>query len=954
MSPSRAAKQPKTGTSVLSLWLASVAVLALCLLSLAQHTEAASCTDDVTLDSQVAINNFASDYAGCSSLGSLRVQEAVDGDIQSLEGLSQLTSVDGALQIFNNARLLTVDGLENITSVGAQLDLFNNARLNSINGLRSVTQVGGFLDISYSSYLPNVDALTKVASVGTRLRLFHLYGLHDCKGIAPFISSLPDNLAARVEKVKVGIEGQVPRNGSGANSIAACLNSYQDHTDGLALSGSKPNIIVFIMDDVGLDQLSTFDYGGTVPPVTPSLDQIANAGARFTNVWAMPECSPSRIALFTGQLPVMSGTTGALGPSDLANSQLNPYQDTLVDHLGRAGYTSAMVGKWHMGGPENNEAEKTTPIEAGFDYYYGNVHGFLRSIDTTAGGVAAKGTYSCGFVPSTASDATHGADTGACYTASGSCTVISTPAIAEPGRTCMEQGGIFEPGATSCASSPPATLDFELENAYYVGKLEKMSKPAIAGAPVQIEEFTTREYRTSVESNEAIRWLNARSADEPYFLAVSYSAAHTPLQQIPQVFGTGDIGVSTSSSLDCADSVDQRALQKAIISFMSEEIGRVLIESGLMAKTGAGGSLELTAKGSNTLIVILGDNGTLGYSVNAPFDPTRAKGQVYQTGVQVPLLIAGAGVGDTGLARHGLASIIDIYGAISDAAGLDLLSDSSPFAPVSLAGNMAHALTANQRSQMAVNVAPNIQPNDVFNPPCALGTACSVTPINKGVCEDNNGVWYGPGATGLTAAGSPIPSAGFTACWAANQFLFGLNEPLLNVLPTGQSAAATETYKYVVTSWVDYDPQSDGPKTTEIEELFLIKDADGDPLIDRESLNLLAAPSLTEEASLALEVLKGDLLQYQALGEWAAEDGNRDGIVDERDLELAQSVATNWGLSSFYDVNRDGLTNAEDIEAIARAIAGTLGIPVPVLPVFALLALAFFLSLMVRGRLARS
>jgi len=943
-------KPLKTLTSVVSL---SCTLLTLCLLPVARHTKAASCADDVTLDSQAAINNFASDYAGCISLGSLRVEESVDGDIQSLRGLSQLTSVDGALQIFNNARLTNVDGLDNITSIGAQLDLYNNARLNSINGLRSVTQVGGFLDISYSSYLPNVDALTNVASVGTHLRLFQLYGLHDCKGIAPFISSLPDNLVARIEKVKVGIEGQVPRNGSGANSIAACLNSYQDHTNGLALSGSKPNIIVFIMDDVGLDQLSTFDYGGTAPPLTPSLDQIANAGARFTNVWAMPECSPSRIALFTGQLPVESGTTGALGPSDLANSQLNPYQDTLADHLGRAGYTSAMVGKWHMGGPENNQAEKTTPIEAGFDYYYGNVHGFLRSIDTTAGGVAAKGTYSCGFVPSTASDATHGADTGACYTASGSCTVISTPATAEPGRTCMEQGGLFDPGPTSCASSPPAALDFELENAYYVGKLEKMSKPASEAAPVQIEEFTTREYRTSVESNEAIRWLNARAADEPYFLAVSYSAAHTPLQQIPQVFGTTGIGVVTSSSLDCTDSIDQRALQKAIISFMSEEIGRVLFESGLMARTGVGGALELTAKGANTMIVILGDNGTLGYSVNAPFDPTRAKGQVYQTGVQVPLLIAGAGVGDTGLARHGLASIIDIYGAISDAAGLDLLSGSSPFDPVSLAGNMAHAQTANQRSQMAVNVAPNIQPNNLFNPPCALGTACSVTPINKGVCEDNNGVWYGPGATGASAAGSPIPASGFTACWEANQFLYGLGEPLLTVLPTAQSAAATETHKYVVTGWVDYDPVSDGPKTTEIEELFLIKDTDGDPLIDRESLNLLAARSLTDDVSLALEVLKGELQRYQTLGNWAAEDGNRDGMVDDRDLALAQEVATTWGLSSFYDVNRDGLTNTDDLRAIEQAIARRLGVPVPAVSGLALLILSLSLGTLAYRRISQ-
>ena len=154
-----------------------------------------------------------------------------------------------------------------------------------------------------------------------------------------------------------------------------------------------------------------------------------------------------------------------------------------------------------------------------------------------------------------------------------------------------------------------------------------------------------------------------------------------------------------------------------------------------------------------------------------------------------------------------------------------------------------------------------------------------------------------------------------------------------------------------LTSWVDYDPQSDGPKTTDIEELFLIKDADGDPLIDLESLNLLAAPSLSDDASLALEVLKGELQQYQALGDWAAEDGNRDGIVDELDLELAQSVATSWGLSSFYDVNRDGLTNAEDIAVIAQAIARQLGVPIPAVSGLALLILALSLGTLAYRRL---
>ena len=155
----------------LSRW---AAIIALSLFQGSLQATAANCSDAVVLDSQQAINTFSSRYQGCSSIGALRIEEAVDGDIRSLAGLVQLTAVEGALQVFNNSALQTVDGLDNLSSVGAQLDLYRNARLTSISGLQNVTTVGGFLDISYSSYLPHVDALSKVASVGTRLRLFHL------------------------------------------------------------------------------------------------------------------------------------------------------------------------------------------------------------------------------------------------------------------------------------------------------------------------------------------------------------------------------------------------------------------------------------------------------------------------------------------------------------------------------------------------------------------------------------------------------------------------------------------------------------------------------------------------------------------------------------------------------------------------------------------------------------
>ena len=66
-----------------------------------------------------------------------------------------------------------------------------------------------------------------------------------------------------------------------------------------ALSAAKPNILFVIMDDVGIDQMKLFGYGGRgvgplAPPRTPTLDEIAESGVLFRNTWASPECSPSR------------------------------------------------------------------------------------------------------------------------------------------------------------------------------------------------------------------------------------------------------------------------------------------------------------------------------------------------------------------------------------------------------------------------------------------------------------------------------------------------------------------------------------------------------------------------------------------------------------------------------------------------------------------------------------
>ena len=136
--------------------------------------------------------------------------------------------------------------------------------------------------------------------------------------------------------------------------------------------------------------------------------------------------------------------------------------------LKQANYESGMFGKFHLAGPESNEAGNATPNVLGWDYFYGWIGGLPGSIDTTAGGVAAEKAHSCGFVPGKLAG---GTDTGACYRADKSCTVVSRtlPSQDAAGLQCLDAGGIFVPDQ-ACGAAP-ATLDFQRENGHYVSPL---------------------------------------------------------------------------------------------------------------------------------------------------------------------------------------------------------------------------------------------------------------------------------------------------------------------------------------------------------------------------------------------------------------------------------------------------------------------------------------------------
>lgn len=671
----------------------------------------------------------------------------------------------------------------------------------------------------------------------------------------------------------------------------------------------KPNILFIIMDDVGVDQMAVFGYGGINPPSMPNMGVVASAGVRFRNAWSMPECSPGRASMFVGRFPFRTNIPGAIGQNDLANSQISPYDMTAPKLLKNANYESGMFGKFHLGGPENNPDVNGTPGVLGWDYFYGWVGGLPASIDTTAGGVGAKGEHACGYVK--------GPESGACYQADNSCSEISLASAAgeAPGKYCAMTGGIFVP-KQSCQGTPPAGLQFSNLNAFYVSPLVINQGGKVMEVPAT--DPRSRGYRTTIEADAAIAWIKSRSQAKPWMATVSFSSAHTPLQQAPAKLAP-DAGIA-AETVNCQEMnvVTQQVLQNQMTEAMDAEFGRLLVETGLATRD-PGGRLVYDPKASNTMIVIVGDNGTLGGSVKLPFNMSRAKGTAYQTGVWVPLVVAGPLVNQPGREVDHMTNTVDVFRLFGEIAQLDVPSlvprviDAAPMLP--------YLTNVDQSSIRTVNFTHgsyNIQANGGRNPPCVLNTSCTQVPISKSVCEDNAGVWWGPGYSDA----SVIPKeGGYSSCCAVNQAKYNAQPPQdqLGITPETSYGVRNERYKIVrnVTQYFDEATNSCtdamGQKlTTTTTELFEINQEPGNNVkLDDDALDYANDPTLQPIYTDLVATLDNILASQPA----CPGDANIDGKVNGEDLSIWETLRS-WALSSVADFNFDGLTNDADAQII--------------------------------------
>lgn len=162
----------------------------------------------------------------------------------------------------------------------------------------------------------------------------------------------------------------------GAASLAARARTAET----AAPQQARPNIVLMFPDNLGWGEVGV--YGSVRGNITPRLDKLASEGLRLNNFNVEFSCTVSRAALLTGRYAIRTGATQGQG--------ITLWEITIAEALKSIGYTTALFGKWHIGGdrPEG----RREPSHQGFDEYYGIPRTSNEAQTTIANGSTTAGT----------------------------------------------------------------------------------------------------------------------------------------------------------------------------------------------------------------------------------------------------------------------------------------------------------------------------------------------------------------------------------------------------------------------------------------------------------------------------------------------------------------------------------------------------------------------------------
>lgn len=404
-----------------------------------------------------------------------------------------------------------------------------------------------------------------------------------------------------------------------------------------AVSGEKPpNFLVMIGDDMSVETLSCYKIGSN-PAQTPTLDNLCNSGIRFDNFWAQPVCSPTRATVLSGQYGFRNGV-GAPATSPRLEY---PTPEKLASAPEEAG------GRTFGGGGGGGNA-----MGMGGGMAAGMAGGGMAMDGANAAAAPAANTGNPGLYPEAYGlPAALLADVSKNY---------QTAAVGK-WHLADEVNGALD---------HPQRVGFE----HYSGNINTGGVPSFYAWPKLVDgEHTSGEtnYVTSVTVDDGLKWLDNKRDDAPWLLWVAFNAPHSPWGAPPDEL----LSKATAENLKTADlEGDLHAYYAAMIEAMDTEIARLL--AGIDPD-------EL----DNTYIIFMGDNGTPNQAVTAPVQRQKAKGGLYQGGVNVPFMVKGPGI--NAAVTKSLTSSVDLYATILDLADIaaddrlaTVVLDSVSIAPV--------------------------------------------------------------------------------------------------------------------------------------------------------------------------------------------------------------------------------------------------------------------------------
>ncbi|MFT4546275.1 MAG: arylsulfatase A [Verrucomicrobiales bacterium] len=394
----------------------------------------------------------------------------------------------------------------------------------------------------------------------------------------------------------------------------------------------KPNVVIIYGDDVGYGDLGC--YGAKMIP-TPNLDKLAAAGIRFTDGHcSAATCTPSRFSMLTG-IHGFRHNVRILAPN--APMTIKPEMFTLPKLFKKAGYATAVVGKWHLGIGEKgtpvdwNGDVKPGPLEVGFDYSF-----LLPSTNDRVPCVYLEDYRVVNLDPEDP---------------------LYVGKLPEGAKSTVYPDGREDPSAMTYYRSTHGHNQSVING---IGRIGKMwgGKSALWDDETMADEFVT----------QTKKYLGGRKdkKGEPFFLYFSSQDIHVPRAPHKRFHGKSQLGF--------------RGDAMVALDWVAGEIMNSLEENGLA---------------DNTIVIFSSDNGPVyddgyddgtkvhtsteesdrGHDGSGPY--RGGKYQIYEGGTRVPLIIRWPGKIEAGKVSPALVNQIDFTASFAEMFGIKLAADQS-------------------------------------------------------------------------------------------------------------------------------------------------------------------------------------------------------------------------------------------------------------------------------------